>query len=51
MRVAARSWSFNKRPLEGIGPDDLQVVMTRTGETLGAGTTAVIRTGHDRITA
>ena len=38
----------HKRPLEGIGPDDLQAVLTRTGETLGAGTTAVIHTGHDK---
>ena len=37
----------HKAPLEGISAADLQAVLDRTGQTLGAGDAAVLRTGHD----
>ena len=37
----------HKAPLEGISAADLQAALDRTGQTLGAGDAAVLRTGHD----
>jgi kynurenine formamidase len=38
----------HKAPLEGIGPDDLQPLLQRSGKTLGPGIGAVIWTGHSK---
>lgn len=37
----------HKQPLEGISATDLQAAFGRSGDRLGPGSTAVIRTGHD----
>lgn len=37
----------HKKPLDGIGPVDLQAALDRTGQMLGPGDAAVLHTGHD----